>query len=77
MCKKYVSLTIYRCGNRVASEFKFDHCWDMTADAHTVYVAELGSRRARVVCGLFTCNTCRSRLSFPWPHLQDVAVPSH
>lgn len=75
MCKKYVSLTIYRCGNRVRSEFKFDRCRDMTAEAHVLHVVELGSRRARVVCGLFRCEACRARLSFPWPLLQDVVVP--
>ncbi|MBE3048101.1 hypothetical protein IMZ48_37465 [Candidatus Bathyarchaeota archaeon] len=74
MCKKYVALTIYRCGNRVASDFKFDPCWDMAAAHHAVWVGELGSKRARSVCGMYTCEVCRARLGVALPVLQDLAV---
>ncbi|KAL2113509.1 hypothetical protein VUR80DRAFT_3671 [Thermomyces stellatus] len=58
MCKKYVAVTIYRCGNRVTSDFKFDTCWSMAAPDHILRVGELGSKRARAVCGLYTCEVC-------------------
>lgn len=74
MCKKYVALTIYRCGNRVASDFKFDRCRDMAAASHAVQVGELGSKRARVACGMYTCDVCRSRLGVALPVLQNLAV---
>lgn len=74
MCKKYVALTIYRCGNRVSSEFKFDACWSMAAAGHVVKVGELGSKRSRSLCGLFTCDVCCARLGVPLPVLQDLAV---
>ena len=75
MCKKYVAITIYRCGNRVTSDFKFDACWNMTAPDHVLRVGELGSKRSRGVCGMYTCEVCRARLGIALPVLQDLAVP--
>lgn len=75
MCKKYVAVTIYRCGNRVTSDFKFDTCWSMAAPDHILRVGELGSKRARAVCGLYTCEVCRAQLGVALPILQGLAVP--
>ena len=75
MCRKYVTLTIYRCGNRVTSDFKFDPCWSMAAEGHVVEVGELGSKRAKSVCGLYTCEVCRTRLGVVLPVLHGLAVP--
>ena len=75
MCKKYVTLTIYRCGNRVVSDFKFDRCWSMATEGHVVEVGELGSKRARSACGLYTCEACRTQLGSAFPVLQGLTVP--
>jgi hypothetical protein len=51
MCEKYVSKTIYTCGDYVVQDVSFTACKDMSAKGHKVITKELGSNRVKGKCG--------------------------